>query len=377
MGDPAASQQTTELPSAPSRLERLQQWMHEQGVDAFLAAGAINVAYVTGYWRYYNLPSAAVLEANGRRTLIVTRDEVPVAEEKTGVDHVVPWTSRGFGLDLNLLELLAEAIAAQPQLQEAARVAFADGLGLSAVLPAHLKTPTSDASAAIERLRLVKDAAEIEGLARCYQLAWRAVDAVRDAAEQGASEIEMFSSAQGAAQNAHGEPIEFSADLLCGPNTADDGPRRIAGSRRVATGESVTADIRVAFDGFWSDICETLVVGDNEEISQARATLVEILDNAAHQLRPGTSGAEIYAQVARSIEERFPGGSFPHHAGHAVGMVPIEMPRLMPSDTTPFEQGMVFSIEPGVYFDGRWGARVEKTYVVGPSGGVELPRTRD
>lgn len=184
----------------------------------------------------------------------------------------------------------------------------------------------------------------------------------------------MFSAAQTAAQNAHGEPIEFSADLLCGPHTADDGPRRIAGSRRVAPGESVTADIRVAFDGFWSDICETIVFGDNAEVSTARTALLEILDTTAKQLRPGENGRNIYSQVAQAIKERFPGGSFPHHAGHAVGRVPIEMPRLMPTDTTPFEQGMVFSIEPGVYFEGRWGARVEKTYVVGPSGGVELPR---
>lgn len=376
MSNSAALQQHAEQACAPNRLERLQQWMRDESVDALLAAGAINVAYITGYWRYYNLPSAAILEPDGRRTLIVTRDEVPVAEDKVAVERVVPWTSRGFGLDLDLFDLLAAAIAAETPLLQATRIAFADGLGLSGALSGYLRTPMNDASPAIERLRLVKDAEEIEGLAACYRVAWAAVDAVRTTAEQGASEIEMFSAAQAAAQNAHGEPIEFSADLLCGSHTADDGPRRIAGGRRVASGESVTADIRVAFDGFWSDICETLVVGENEEIEQTRAALLEILDTAAGRLRPGGSGADLYSHVARAIEERFPTGSFPHHAGHAVGRVPIEMPRLMPDDTTPFEQGMVFSIEPGVYFDGRWGARVEKTYVVGPYGGVELSRTQ-
>jgi Xaa-Pro dipeptidase len=69
----------------------------------------------------------------------------------------------------------------------------------------------------------------------------------------------------------------------------------------------------------------------------------------------------------------FPGGEFPHHGGHALGVTSFEDPHIVPSDTTPLEPWMVIAIEPGVYFPGRYGARVENAFVVGPDdGGVEL-----
>jgi Xaa-Pro aminopeptidase len=374
MTKPTRTAHTDEQTSTPRRLERLQSSITDAGVDALLVTGAINVAYVTGYWRYYNMPAAAILEPDGRRTLIVTREEVPIAEETASADRVVSWTTRGFGLDLDLFALLASAIAAEQPITRARRLGLADGLGLAPALSGVIGAELVSAAATLERLRLTKDDDEIEQLARCYTLAWHAVEVVRAAAFDGASEIEMFSRAQAAAQIAHGEPIEFSADLLSGPNTEHDGPLRIAGTRHVKSGESVTADVRVAFDGYWSDICETIIVGDNPEISATRTSLLEILDQAAAQLRPGETGAAIYAYVADAIATRFPDASYPHHAGHAIGMTAIETPRLIPADETPFENGMVFSIEPGAYFHDRWGARVEKTYVVTPDGGLELRR---
>ena len=67
-----------------------------------------------------------------------------------------------------------------------------------------------------------------------------------------------------------------------------------------------------------------------------------------------------------------PDGELPHHGGHALGLTSFEDPHLIPSDTMPFEPWMVLAVEPGVYFPGRYGARVENIFVVTPGGGVEL-----
>jgi Xaa-Pro aminopeptidase len=76
--------------------------------------------------------------------------------------------------------------------------------------------------------------------------------------------------------------------------------------------------------------------------------------------------------MQRQIAESFPGGEFPHHGGHGVGLGSFEDPHVIPTDETPFEAGMVLALEPGVYFQGRYGARVEELYLVTDGGGVEL-----
>lgn len=77
------------------------------------------------------------------------------------------------------------------------------------------------------------------------------------------------------------------------------------------------------------------------------------------------------------ICDAVPGGDLPHHGGHAVGLTSFEDPHLIPSDTTPFEPWMVLAVEPGVYVEGRWGARVENVFVVTPDGGAAMASAGD
>ena len=113
----------------PHRLERLRAWMTSQDVDCSVVFGADNVNYLAGYWRYYGGPSALVVDADGDRTLLVMRDEVPVAEHLGEADDVLGYGVRGFGIELNPLPILADAVASVPALAGAGRIGIADGLG--------------------------------------------------------------------------------------------------------------------------------------------------------------------------------------------------------------------------------------------------------
>ena len=358
----------------PHRLERLRAWMQEQDIDAFVAAGPDEVNYLAGYWRYYGGPGAVVVGRELDRTLVVMRDEVQVAERLGAADRVVGYGVRGFGIELNPLPLLADVVASEAALASARRVGIADGLGaLRGLLAERLSGELVAGEETLVQFRLRKDEDELARIVHAYELAWLGQRAVAEAAGRGATEIEMFTAAQSAAQVAHGEPIEFLADLLAGDDTAEVCcPIRIAGRRAVAPGEPVIADVVVRADGYWGDTAETHLRGDNPEVEPARETLLEILEQARQELVPGATGAAIFRAMADRIADAFPGGEFPHHGGHALGLTSFEDPHIIPSDEMPLESWMVIAVEPGVYFPQRWGARVENVFVVTPEGGIEL-----
>lgn len=358
----------------PHRLERLRTWMSDESLDACVVFGAQNVAHLGGYHRYYGGPSGLVIGKDGRRTLAVMFDERPVAQSLGDADEVIPYGERGFGINLQPLPQLADVIAGVPEVKGARRLGISDEIGGMAVLLAGRGDATQvDAADALYRIEFVKDEDELVKVLHSYELCWLAQETVARLAQPGVSEIELFSAALSTAQDVNGYPIEFTTDLLSGPKTGSVcSPIHIPSPRVVEDGDPVIADIVVGAQGYWGDTAETHIVGTNDEASEMRARLLEILAKGGDELRPGNTGAAIFEAMRARIEEAFPGGEFPHHAGHALALSAFEDPHMIPSDHTPLENWMLISLEPGVYFDGRIGARVENTFIVTPDGGVEL-----
>jgi len=363
------------VPRPPHRLDRVRTWMEQESLDACVLFGAQNVAHLGGYARYYGGPAGLVIGRDGSRTLVVMLDEVPVARELGDADAVLPYGERGFGINLNPLPLLAGSVAAVGEVKNAARIGVSDEIGgMADLLRRECDAAHVDATEVLYRIRLIKDEDELVQILRGYELCWIGQQAVaQGAAQPGITEIELFTAALGAAQNANGGPIEFLCDLLSGPKTADVCcPIHIASPRVVQDGEAVIADVALGAQGYWGDSAETHICGRNEEVSEMRAALLQILAKASSELATGNTGAAIFNATKQRILDTFPGGEFPHHGGHALGLSAFEDPHLIPSDETPLESWMVMAIEPGVYFPGRVGARVENVYVVTPDGGVEL-----
>jgi Xaa-Pro aminopeptidase len=356
----------------PSRVERLTAWLDASGLDCAVVLGAGHVAHLTGYARYFGGPAAVVVDRDGTRTLVVALDEAPIARELSQAEHVLPYGERGFGLDLDPLASLLPVVSKVDVVATSHRVGFASEIGGGDRLAASGVEPVP-ADAELAAIRLRKDADELERIAEAYALCWAAHDAVRQGAVEGATEIELFAAAQSAALLGAGEPIEFLSDLLSGPNAAEVcGPIRVPGSRRVHEGDGVVADLVVRLRGYWGDTAETHPVGNAPEVVEARDALYGILEDTARALVPGAVCSDLFADVSRRIHDAFPDGDFPHHGGHGVGIGCFDDPHVIPADATPLEAGMVLAIEPGVYYPGRYGARVEEIFVVTDGGGVEL-----
>jgi len=224
----------------------------------------------------------------------------------------------------------------------------------------------------VHDVRMRKDVDELRAIARSFASVLEGQAAVERNALPGVSEIELFSAAQAAGQNHAGRPTGFAADLLCGVRTAQVCcPVAVPGGQRLQENDVVVADVSVG-NGYWGDSARTYVVGSRPEIDETYAGIAEVLVAAVAELKPGTVCADVFALMEREILERFPDGSFPHHGGHGLGITTFEDPHLIPADRTPLETGMILAVEPGVYFDGRYGVRLENLYLVTPDGGIDI-----
>jgi len=354
----------------PARHERVRDWMAANDLDVTVAADPGLVAWLTGYSRYYGGMSAAVIGADGRRVLIVARDEVPVAERLSEADHVIGYGERGFGLELNPGPLLLGVVAGLDAVASARRLGAA---GAATDLASCATAEVVPADSALRELSLVKDCDELVRIHHAYELCWLAHAAVAEAVTAGATEIEIMTAAQSAAQIAHGSPVEFAADLLAGPNTAAVcGPIAIPGLSRAEPGMHVIADICVGADGYWADTCRTHLSAPNPEVEKIYQHLDEILASAAADLRAGTTGAAVFTAMRDRILHAWPDGEFPHHGGHGVGLSVFDDPHVIPTDRRRVDSWMVMALEPGIYFPGRFGVRRENLYLVTPEGGLEL-----
>jgi Xaa-Pro aminopeptidase len=348
--------------------------MEEERIDCTLLFGPDHANHLAGYWRYLSGPSALAIGADGERTLVVMLDEARIARDSASADQVIGYGERGFGIDLTPTNTLISTVVTLPVVAAARRLGIASELaGVEPLVDAQIRAEQVSAQNELHRIRLVKDQDELTRIHAAYEYCWQGQQAVREAAKAGTKEIEIFTAAQSAAQIASGGPIEFVCDLLTGPNTAEVcGPIHVAGARAAEPGDAVVADIVVRSNGYWGDTAETHTVDTNNEVTAIRSELLSILSDAGKRLVPGATGAEVFSEMNQRILGAFPDGEFPHHGGHGLGLGSFEDPHVIPTDETAFQPWMVVALEPGVYFPGRLGARVENVFVVTPDGGLEL-----
>jgi Xaa-Pro aminopeptidase len=223
----------------------------------------------------------------------------------------------------------------------------------------------------------VKDASEIAAL----RAAARAADRVAAVLQEGAiplagrSELQV-SEALGAGLLAAGHRRVNFAIVGSGPNGAS--PHHDAGERVIGPGDTVVCDFGGEYAlhddvGYCSDITRTVAVGDpGSEVRDCYAVLLAAQQAAVAAVRPGVSAEHVDAVARATIAEAGLGEYFIHRTGHGIGIEEHEDPYLVAGNATPLAVGHAFSVEPGLYFPGRFGMRLEDIVVVGVEGADPL-----
>jgi Xaa-Pro dipeptidase len=218
-------------------------------------------------------------------------------------------------------------------------------------------------------LRESKDADEVEAvraacrhLAEVYEELWAELRPGETEADVNAR-VQYSLSRRGAT---HAEP-----HILFGAHAADGHGR--PGPRVLEPGDVVCADISAQFDGYWGDITRCATAGEPSDWARAAWELVHEAYVAAIDATRAGNGARDVDAAQRAIITRAPDiGACLHGAGHAIGTEIHEPPFLIPTSDAALREGMIFTIEPGIYHSEQGGIRLEDDVLVGPDGPVLL-----
>lgn len=233
----------------------------------------------------------------------------------------------------------------------------------------------------VERLRAVKDAAEVARMEQAAAIADRALESVLPllaAAGRGrGDEIteSRFAAALDHAMRERGaEDRAFETIVASGENSAK--PHARPGRRVISAGDPVVVDFGAVFDGYRSDMTRTFCVGAAPSGQLAR--IFEVV-SAAQQagvsaLGPGVEGGAVDNMCREVIAASGWAERFEHGTGHGVGLDIHEGPSVAPGSTAILVPGTVVTVEPGVYLPGTGGVRIEDTLVVTDSGSRSLTK---
>jgi Xaa-Pro dipeptidase len=149
-------------------------------------------------------------------------------------------------------------------------------------------------------------------------------------------------------------------------------PHGVATDKKVEIGDFITMDFGCVYQGYCSDITRTVAFGQiNEEQREIYNTVLEAQIAAVEACRPGKTCAEIDLTARNIIRNKGYGDYFPHRLGHGLGISVHEYPSLTEINTLSLQEGMVFTIEPGIYVPGKAGVRIEDDLYV-TENGVEI-----
>jgi len=328
-----------------------------EGLDALLVTHLPNVRYLTGF-----TGSAALLLVHAQSTVLVTDFRYAVqAPEEAGsaadveVDQKSVWDRLGrvlAGLPQGTVGIEAHSVT----VKDAERIA---GLTRSRVVPA---------ADHVERLRAVKSPEEVAAIRNAAELAQEALGEVLATIRVGQSEREIGATLEAALRRRGSEWHPFPTIVASGPRSAL--PHARTSARPVDRGDWLLLDFGAQVDGYCADLTRTVVVGAPADGRQrAIYDLVRCAQGRALQhLRPGMTGREGDALAREVIAGRGFGEAFGHSLGHGLGLEVHEAPRLAPTSEVPIPQGAVVTVEPGVYFAGWGGVRLEDDLFLGADG---------
>ncbi len=349
-----------------ARFSRVRDRMRELEVDALLLSLGADLPWLTGYEAMpLERLTMLVVPVDDQATLVVPGLEAPRVAHDPRLFAMRPWAE-----DEQVTDVVAALVGKRTRLAISDRCWALHLLQLEGAIPrAHWR----NAGQVVGPLRAVKDAEEVAALRAAGAAADRVAEALvaGEIALIGRTEAEVAGEISQRLREGGHDRVTF-AIVGSGPNSAS--PHHEPGLRTIRRGEVVVCDFGGSLHlgegvGYCSDITRTVVTGEPEAQFRELYEVLRLAQAAAVAAAVVGTPCEVVDRAGREpITAAGYGGDFIHRIGHGIGIEEHEDPYMVEGNTTPLVSGHAFSVEPGIYLAGRYGARIEDIVVATDDG---------
>jgi Xaa-Pro aminopeptidase len=224
---------------------------------------------------------------------------------------------------------------------------------------------------------MVKDKDELQRIRSAVVLGAKLFDRAVKVLRPGVKEVEVAAEMELAARHAGAEEMSFPTIIASGARSAL--PHGRASDQPIPSSAFAVCDFGVILSGYCSDQTRTVWVGKaSVEARHTYEAVREAQQAGIEAVKPGITVGEVDAAVRKPLQKAGLGRFFTHSTGHGVGLEIHESPRVAKGQREVLQPGMVITIEPGVYFPGKWGVRIEDMVAVTAAGcEVLTPTSKD
>lgn len=325
--------------------------LREKDVFCGVLSDPVTISYLTGYYSDPHERHQYLFVMEGREPVLLV-PELDVERARATVSFAVI----GYADAENVWDKLAAVLPVA--LFKKVAVEF-DHLNVTKFrgLESLFSAEFVDLTPAVNSLRLIKSADEIEKMFFAGQLADKALEIGLSAISLDATETDIVAKIEYEMKRL-GYDMSFETMVLTGENAAN--PHGIPSSRKLENDALLLFDLGIAANGYMSDMTRTVALGQPDSFKREIYELcLEAQLTAQEFIKPGVTAHEVDRAARQVIEKAGYGQYFNHRLGHGIGMAVHEFPSIMEGNDLVLEEGMAFSVEPGIYIPGQVGVRIE------------------
>ena len=315
--------------------------------DAFLVSSLVNVRYLSGF-----TGSNGLLLISGDNDFLFTDSRYIEQGREQTCDQITVSLTSGF----SAIEELSRLCSLTNVAFESDHLTYSEFTGMEKLLKPRVNLISS--KGVVEKIRSVKDNDEVDLIRRAASLADDAVTLAIQESKPGKSEFEIAWVIEKFLRENGADGVAFDTIVATGANSAK--PHHRAGSTIIKAGDPLVIDMGALLNGYRSDITRTILVeGEDEKFRCVYEVVLEAQITAIEAARQGVIAKDLDLVAREVIANHGFGQNFSHGLGHGVGLDVHEMPMVVPSSDHILEEGMIFTVEPGIYLPGWGGVRIE------------------
>lgn len=353
------------------RLDRLRSVLQERSIDLFFVRDLSAIKWLTGFKEVFDDEPAHSMVIGPHDAVLHTDARYAHAFEAASQDTEICIDSQASTHAVFLTQYFEEAAVGQAEdlvLGIERTITLAEYRQIEeALAKVDCGVDLAETSSLILELRAVKDEEEITALKAAQRVTDAAFSYIISYMRPGMTEREVRIELEDYMLRNGAEGLAFPSIVATGANAAN--PHAVAGDRVLELGHAVVMDFGARVQGYCSDMTRTVFIGEpSARLKKAYAALRRTNEEIEEMLCAGLACSKAHARAEELLQEEGFGAKMGHSLGHGVGIEVHEEPRLALRSTAVLEVGNVVTVEPGIYFDGEFGMRLEDFGVISSHG---------